>query len=248
MHDNISILFCGYTLAKVQHLLKIAFNIASMSGDETRDCWLNNFPRSCFLRPRSPSTPTTWSIGWRTFTHQAMTHCWKEKRQSSGGPSCVKLEPWSQLPPALWSWSSSCRFVPWKHEPTGRSHFSRGELVLFSVLYLFPVVLLANIKMTVSASVWQTSIQQVRIIYLTYLFFQICSFIVLLRTVRDSSFIWWSSKLSWIYYCSQGTIFLFFGIMYSVFWAKLFLMNYLVECENWPLILLSFLSNGEHFK
>lgn len=137
MHNKISILFCGYTLAKVQLFPKIAFNIASTSGHETRDGWLNNFSRSCFLRPRSPSTPTTWSIGWRTFTHQAMTHCWKEKRQSSGGPSCVKLEPWSQLPPALWSWSSSCRFVPWKHEPTGRSHFSRGSLFCFQCCIYF---------------------------------------------------------------------------------------------------------------
>lgn len=138
-----------------------------------------------------------------------------------------------------------CTMKTWVH---GTRPLFQGELVLFSVLYLFPVILLANIKMTVSASVWQTLIQQMRIIYLTYLFFQIWSFIVLLRTVRDSSFIWWSSKMSWIYYCSQGTIFLFFGIMYSVFWAKLFLMNYLVECEIWTLILLSFLSNGEHFK
>lgn len=37
-HNQITVLFCVYTLAKVQHLPKIVFNIPSMSGDETRAC------------------------------------------------------------------------------------------------------------------------------------------------------------------------------------------------------------------
>ena len=69
-----------------------------------------------FARPKSPWTPTTWSTGWRTSTHQATIRCWRGRRRSSAGPRRVRLGRWSRPPRALWSWSSWCPSVPWSPE------------------------------------------------------------------------------------------------------------------------------------